>query len=190
MVEAQMADFSQLVRRREGLLHFGDIGVLMAATPEAAVDELFGRFVERQFAQKKEYQEIVMRNQLAQFLKAWRLEQHYQVNQEIGDADFHIVMPFVHYIGEAVDKAIKPLDLAKAEPSDIYHHGGAWVKNMERLRNRQHMPNEVIFTVKLPAEGKRLNAATEICDELRALGVVPVPFEDTQGIRNVVDIAA
>jgi len=190
MAKAQMEDFSQLVRRREGLLHFGDIGILMATAPEKAVDELFCRFVERQFAQKKEYQETIMRNRLAQFLKDWKLTRHYELNRKIGDGDFHIVMPFVHYAGDTAAKVVKPLDLAKAEPSEIYHHGGAWVKNMERLRNRNHMPHRVIFTVKLPDHGKRLNAANEICDELRALGVEPLPFDDAQRIRGAVEIAA
>ena len=111
------------------------------------------------------------------------------MNKKIGDGDFHVVMPFVHYTGEAVAKAIKPLDLNKAEPSEIYHHGGAWVKNMERLRNRNHLPHEVIFTVKLPERGKRLNAANEICAELHALGLESVPFDDTQRVRSAVEIA-
>jgi hypothetical protein len=49
LAKAQVAAFCELVRRREGLLHFGDIGVLMAATPESALEELFDRFVERRF---------------------------------------------------------------------------------------------------------------------------------------------
>ena len=189
IAKEQVKHFREATRRREGLLHFGDTGTLVADTPEAALDDLFGRFVERQFADKREHQEIVMRNRLAQFLKAWKLEGLYQVNQRIGDGDFHVVMPFVHYLGEAARKAIKPLDLNKAEPSEIYHHGGAWAKNMERLRNRHHLPQEVIFTVKLPENGKRLNAADEICDELRALGVEPVPFDDTPRVRSAVEIA-
>jgi hypothetical protein len=180
--------FREIIRRREGLLHFGDAGTLLADTPAEALDLLFGRFVERQFAQKKEYHEIVMRKRLAQFLKDWKLARHYEVNRKLGDGDFHVVMPFVHYMGEVAAKAIKPLDLNKVEPSEIYHHGGAWVKNMERLRNRNQMPPEVIFTVKLPAQAKRLNAANEICDELRALDVEPVPFEDTASIRSAVEI--
>jgi hypothetical protein len=108
--------------------------------------------------------------------------------REVGDSDFHVVMPFVHYTGEAAAKAIKPLDLNKVEPSDIYHHGGAWVKKMERLRDRSSMPTEVIFTVTLPERGKRLSAANKICEELGALGVKPVPFEDTARVRNAVAI--
>lgn len=187
--KVKIADFCQLVRRREGLLHFGEVGVLMAATPEQAVEDLFGRFVERQFAQRKEYQEVVMRNRLAKFLKDWKLARYYDVNKKVGDEDFHVVMPFVHFTNDLIVKVIKPLDLDKGEPSDVYHHGGAWVKNMERLRNRQHMPKEVIFTVNFPNEGKRLSAANEICTELRGLGVVPVPFEDVSKVRSALEIS-
>ena len=47
VAQEQIANFCQLVRRREGLLHFGDIGTVMAVTPEKALEELFCRFVER-----------------------------------------------------------------------------------------------------------------------------------------------
>lgn len=188
IARAQVNHFREIIRRREGLLHFGDPGTLMADTAAEALELLFGRFVERQFAQKREYQETVMRQRLAEFLKDWKLARHYEVNRKVGDSDFHVVMPFVHYTGELAAKAIKPLDLNKAETSDIYHHGGGWVKNLERLRNRNHMPTEVVFTVQLPEHGRRLNAAHEICDELRALGVEPVPFEDTARIRSAVEI--
>jgi len=83
---------------------------------------------------------------------------------------------------------IKPLDLNKVEPSDIYHHGGAWVKNMERLKNRNRMPAAVIFTVQLPERGKRLTAANEICKELSQLGVEPVEFNNPILVRNAVEV--
>ncbi|HOW68390.1 MAG TPA: hypothetical protein P5186_07130 [Candidatus Paceibacterota bacterium] len=76
----------------------------------------------------------------------------------------------------------------KTEPSDIYHHGGAWVKNMERLRNRGRLPQLVVFTVQVPEGGKRLNAANEICAELRQLGVEPVAFADTQRVRAALEV--
>lgn len=188
IAKEQVKHFREVIRRREGLLHFGDAGTLVADTPEEALDHLFGRFVERQFAQKREYQETIMRNRLARFLRDWKLAQHYEVNKKVGDEDFHVVMPFVHFTGEVVAKVIKPLDLNKAEPSDIYHHGGAWVKNMERLKNRNHMPTAVVFTVQLPERGKRLKAATEICSELRQLGIEPVAFNDLSQIRSAVEV--
>lgn len=179
----QVKRFREVVRRREGLLHFGEAGTVLAETPEEALERLFGRFVERQFAQKKEYQETVMRNRLARFLRDWKLAQYYQINKKVGDDDFHVVMPFVHFADEKVAKVVRPLDLNKAEPSDIYHHGGAWVKNMERLKNRGQLPPEVIFTVSVPERGKRLKAANEIRNELQQLGVHPVEFADTQSVR-------
>jgi hypothetical protein len=188
----QVQRFLEVIRRREGLLHFGDAGTLMADAPEEALEALFGRFVERQFAQKREYQEIVMRNRLAHFLRDWKLAQHYEVNKPVGDADFHVIMPFVHYSGDVAAKVIKPLDLNKVETSEIYHHGGAWVKNMERLKNRNHLPPAVVFTVRFPDTGKHLMAAEEICTELRQLGVEPVEFDNPSRLRNAVelDIAA
>lgn len=188
IAKEQVKKFKEVIRRREGLLHFGDAGTLMADTPEEALNHLFGRFVERQFAQKREYQEIVMRHKLARFLRDWKLARHYELNKKVGDADFHIVMPFVHYADGIVAKAIKPLDLNKPEPSDIYHHGGAWVKNMERLKNRDHLPTTVVFTVQLPEKGKRLGAAEEICGELRQLGIEPVEFNDATLLRRAVEI--
>lgn len=189
VAQAQMQRFRELIRRREGVLHFGDPGTLMGETPQAALAELFSRFVDRQFAQKREYQETVMRNRLIGFLRQWNLSHHYIVNQTVGDDDFHVVMPFVHYEGEVVDKVIKPLDLDKAESSDVYHHGGAWVKNMERLKGRDRMPRAVVFAVQLPKIGKPLAAAKTICDELERLGVNPVEFNNTQKIRSAVEVS-
>ena len=45
-----MREFQELVRRREGLFHYGESGTLLANTPDEALDRLFDRFVERQFA--------------------------------------------------------------------------------------------------------------------------------------------
>lgn len=188
IAKEQVKRFREVIRRREGLLHFGDAGTLMADTPEEALDHLFGRFVERQFAQKREYQETIMRNRLARFLRDWKLARYYETNKKVGDEDFHVIMPFVHFAGTEIAKVIRPLDLNKAEPSDIYHHGGAWVKNMERLKNRGQMPPEVVFTVQIPERGKRLNAANVICTELRQLGVEPVQFSDLQGLRSAAEV--
>jgi hypothetical protein len=180
--------FLEVIRRREGLLHFGEAGTLMSGSPQEALDELFGRFVERQFAQKMEYQETVMRVRLACLLRDWRLARYYDVNKKVGDDDFHVVMPFVHYDGGVAVKAIKPLDLNRDESSDVYHHGGAWVKNMERLQSRKLLPTAVIFTVQLPETGKQLKAAEDICAEFRQLGVEPVEFNNPSRLRAAVDL--
>ncbi len=188
IAQQQIQRFLEVIRRREGLLHFGEAGTLMAESPQGALDGLFGRFVERQFAQKTEYQETVMRERLADLLRAWKLARFYEENRKVGDDDFHVVMPFVHYNGNVAVKAIKPLDLNRGEPSDIYHHGGAWVKNMERLKSRKQLPAAVVFTVRFPETGKQLKAAEDICVEFRQLGVEPVEFNNPARLRMSVDL--
>jgi hypothetical protein len=188
IAQAQIARFSGLVRKREGLLYFGDAGTLMATNGRHALDILFARYVERYFAQSPEYHEVEMRRKLDEFLRQWNLGRWYEKNKEIGDEEFHIVMPFVHCADQRVEKVIRPLDLNKKDTTDIYQHGGTWVKNMERLKTRGALPAHVIFTVDVPHEGKRLTAAQTICDELRSIGVEPVDFNNVQELRAAVKV--
>lgn len=189
LAAGRLLEFQELVRLREGLLHFGETGMMMAADPEAALGELFDRFVERQFARRKEYQEMIMRDRLADFLRQWKLAEQYEYNQKVGDADFQVLIPFIHRAGAVVERAIKPLDLAKEETSDIYHHGGAWVKNMERLNKRNSLPVTTIFAVRMPQGGNRRHAANEICDELSQIGVQPVPFTEVERLRALAEVS-
>ena len=186
--QVQIAAFQELVRRREGLLHFGNTGMLVADDPEEALDELFGRYVERQFAQRKEYQETIMKNRLAKFLRQWNLVSEYEKDQAVGDDDFHVILPFVHRADATIDRAIKPLDLDKQETSDIYHHGGAWVKNMERLAKRSRLPKTTIFALRMPQNGRTLRAANEICEELGQIGVRTVSFQETAALHQLAQI--
>jgi hypothetical protein len=188
IARAQMARFTGLVRKREGLLHFGEPGSLMAQSGREALDVLFARYVERYFAQPPEYHEIEMRRKLDQFLTQWNFGKWYERNKEIGDEEFHIVMPFVHRAQQRVEKVIRPLDLNKRDTTEIYQHGGTWVNNMGRLKNRGLLPPQTVFTVEVPDEGKRLKAANTICDELRAIGVEPVNFNDLQRIQTAVKV--
>ena len=147
LAQTQMRKFQDLVRRREGLLHFGVPGTrLVDDTPSAALDELFEHFVNRQFAHKREYQEIVMRGKLSKFLADWNLSEYYH-NDQIGDDEFHVTIPFVHKFKEEVFSIIKPLDLDRKEPTDVYQHGGTWVHNMERLHKRQRLPEKTILSI-------------------------------------------
>lgn len=188
VAKAQMDRFATLIAKREGLLFFGKPGTLLAASAPAAVQELYARFIERQFAEKPEYQEIIMRNRLADWLRDWKLSHFYQTNEQIGDDDFHVKMPFVHYVGQKPDKVIKPLDLNKPEASDVYLHGGTWVKNMERLKARGTLPNNVIFTISFPSDEKPFNAAKEIEKELAAAGVLPIDFNNETQVRAAANV--
>jgi hypothetical protein len=175
-VSVERARFRELVRPRETLLHFGEVSTVLATNPAEKLKELFEFYIKRQFAQDREYQEIIMRNKLADFLKENKLGERYKPKQ-VGDENYHVVLPFVFEEHNKIRKAIKPLHLDKEGPTEIYRHGDFWLSSVRRLRNANKLPGEMLFTVKAPkANPKRIAAAEEICKELHALNTVTVPF--------------
>lgn len=194
--EAVLA-FRELTRPREGLLTFGNPGTLLAPSIESAMDQLNARYIERQFAQKPEYQEVAMQRVLGQLLGELRLKRLYR-SQSVGDERFHITLPFVYEREGRVAKALKPLDLDRKDATDVYQHGGQWVTALKRLVEFDHAPEQMVFPVhrpKLTAEEAawcvpppRFAAAEEIARELEAAGAAVVDFENKAGLEKAVRI--
>ena len=185
--------FQELVRTRESLFHFGEVRTLLTTDPKMALQELFDHYVRRQFALEREYMETVMRRRLGEFLKQHNLHGYYKVDQRVGDDTYHVIVPFVYQqmIGDRVDKAIKPLDLDRRDPSDIYRHGDNWISVVRRLRKINRLPKEFIFTISAPESGdKRRAACTEIEKELRALDALTVSYRNRQQILNIARVPA
>jgi hypothetical protein len=182
---ATIGRFRELVRPRESLFHFGDTGTVLAADPRVKLQELFQYYIKRQFARDREYQEVIMRRHLADFLRKNELDRFYKTDHRVGDESYHVILPFVHLEGRVVRKAIKPLHLDKEGPTDIYRHGDAWISTVKRLRNINRLPKEFLFTVKEPkAQPKRISAAHEICRELQSLDTLTIPFSETNRILD------
>ena len=85
-------------------------------------------------------------------------------------------------------KIIKPFRLNQDEPVDIYEHGDAWLQKIKRLRNRNLLPDAVLFAVKAPplADAKRHAAFEEICSDLLKQEVQTV---DEDAERKIADFA-
>lgn len=179
-----LARFHELVRPRETLFHFGEIGTVLAVEPRAKLQELFSYYIKRQFAQDREYQEIIMRRDLSEFLRKNSLDNYYKMGQ-VGNDSYHVILPFVHMEGSAVHKAIKPLHLDKDGPTEIYRHGDAWISAVKRLRHINRLPKELLFSVKAPkGNAKKMAAADEICRELISLDTLTIPFADTNRLLD------
>ena len=184
------AAFREIIRPRESLFRFSEPGTLFAADPESALNDLFARFVERQFAKSREYQEVVMREKLAGLLQQWNLADAYWKDRRIGNDDYHVELPFVHFrTPQIIQKAIKPFDLDRKDPSDIYRHGDSWIAVVRRLKQIDWLPEQFVFTVRTPAANneKKRHAADDIQDGLRDVGAIVVPFE-AKAIRVVAAI--
>lgn len=182
--------FTQLVRRRESILHFSEPRTrIIAAEPEEAIRTIFDDVVDRAFAKPKDYQETVMGHRVSQWLREWKLNAFYRKNIPVGDAEYSVRLPFVHAEGDVPVAAIKPLDLNRKETTSIYEHGDAWLQRMRRLQMRGTMPQRMIFAVDLPDSGAPKGAADEIARELQRLQVVVVPFSEQDRIHELAKIA-
>jgi hypothetical protein len=184
-VQARIAAFKKVVRTRETIFHFGEVASVLATDPKAKLDELFNFYIKRQFANDREYQEIIMRRSLADFLQKIKLAPFYKLDQKIGDDTYNVVVPFVHYEGNTPSKVIKPLHLAKTATTEIYRHGDAWISTVRRLGRIKCLPKEFLFTVKQPAGNRQHEAAAqEICTELENCGTKTVRFADREAIER------
>jgi hypothetical protein len=191
--EARTTIFGELVRRRESVFRFSEVGTVLAQDPAAKLAELFDRFVNRQFAQNREYQEKVMARHLTEVLRAHELMQHYRLNQKVGNTAFHVLLPIVSEARSAQGvalRAIKPLDLDRKEPTTIYDHGDAWIKRMERLRQLNQLPERMLFTIQeATSDDKRIRACQEIRSELTKLDILVLASGDELGVLDFAKLA-
>lgn len=175
--------FAELTRPREAMMRFEGVRVVLADDPAQQFDELFGHYVERNFATKA-YQEQLLEKNVRRVLAAANLEKKYRP-ETLGDAAaYHTKFPFVHREGDRANKAIKPLHLAHEDPAQIYDHGWAWLGRVEKLRALRLLPEQVLFPVQGPAEtdGERFEIYQEITAKISAEGVLVVPAAQNEKI--------
>ncbi|HSZ59527.1 MAG TPA: DUF3037 domain-containing protein [Tepidisphaeraceae bacterium] len=180
--------FRSLLQRREALFSFASPGTLLG-DPYKSVGELYERYVERQFAREQGYQEREMQSQLSQWMSRWGLRTKYRTGVRVGDAMFHLTLPFVHLEEERPIRAIKPLDLDKKDPTAVFEHGDIWVQRMRRLAERNLLPDRTVFTIRLPETGDVRMAADTVVSDLRELPrIESVPFEETDELRHRIEV--
>lgn len=176
--------FAELVRRRETLFRFDEPGVVMADEPKACLEELYGFYVEREFA-TKEYQERLLDKAVRRLLFGAHLGDRYR-EEVIGDDMFHARFPFVAMQDETPVRVIKPLFLAQDDPERIYSHGDLWISKFHRLRSRKLLPDAVLLPLDAPPENdaKRYLAFKHIAQELTDLNIEIVLAPNTHRILD------
>lgn len=173
--EVRLGIFCELVRPRESVFTFGEIGTVLATNLQATVDDLFTRYVRRQFAEAREYQETVMKRRFDEILAKHKLASFFKKNAKVGNAHFHTTFPFVSVeseVSRTPRKAMKPLDLDRDEPTKIYDHGEPWISKIKRLRDMGQAPEKILIQINYPKEGEmHMTAAKEIKRRLENLDV-------------------
>lgn len=188
--------FRELVRPRESIFHFGEIRTILTNAPAALADQLFERYVQRHFAQQKEYQEQVMARRYREVLHAMRPQRRFLGDFLIRGGLYSVKVP-IHSQemvsgrnGVVPERVVKPLDLDKNDPTAIMDHGFAWVTRLTLLKKIELFPERFVFAVKEPGAGTpALRAAVEeVVTGLEKAGGIVVDEEDTDRlVREAAD---
>lgn len=176
--------FDALIYPREAIVRFAEARPLLTEDPRAALDQLFGRYVEHDFAQKEQH-EREMERRVQDLLRDLALPLPFKP-EEIGNDEIHARFPLVQMREGQPAKIIKPLYLAQDEPNKIYDHGDRWVAKIGRLRRARLLPTRVLFTLEPPSQGddKRYRAFVSICEDLEAQEIAVAPIGEEQRIAE------
>lgn len=178
--------FTEIVRPRETVIKFSEPRAVLADEPGATLEELYGYYVERDFV-TREYQEAVLERGVRKWLWQAHIAERF-TRLEVGNDEYHVAFPFVEKCGELPVKAIKPLRLDHDQPSKILDHGGQWLYRIQTLKQRNLLPENVLFTVSGPtAHGAREKAYAEIVGNLKDAGAKVLPILDK---AQILDFAA
>lgn len=168
--------FKELVRPRESMFRFGGIATVLTDNPALEIERLYEHYVNRQFAQREEYQEEVMTRRLMGLFKrntviGYRAEL-------LGDETYKFRVPFVR--GDLIDlkalRAIKPLNLTQSDTTRIIDHGDLWLKRAKLLLGLNVEPARLLIPVKSATGKKRADVARGVCEQFKELGVRIVEF--------------
>lgn len=182
--------FQELVRPRETVFRFGEIRTALTVEPAKLTEQLFAQYVHRHFAQHKEYQETVMAQRFYKALQEMRPNRVFHRDKIVGTKEYHVRIPISSDWRSRDDvpmRAIKPLDLARAEPTALIEHGDAWIQRVKRLKAIQHLPERFIFAYRLPQDPICVAAAEGVLRELETEGSILVPENET---KRLLELAA
>jgi len=177
--------FREVVRPRESIMRYSGIRTVATDNPHTTLEALFEHYVERQFANRDDYQEKVMQKRLAHFLKEQKLDKLYTERTFLDpETGYKVKLPFVKEQDGKVLRAIKPLHLDKRDATHILEHGDRWCSRLERLNKLADHPEHLLFVIKEPDDMKKKAAAEEVREKIIAQGAETVDEENKQGLRE------
>lgn len=172
--------FLDVVKQRESIFRFSGVGTRLGEDPEEALDQVFEYYVERQFAQRKEYQETEMVNRLRRDLRQARIPGYR--SGHVGNERYEVHFPLLrrNETDQNDFRAIKPLDLAKKDPTSITVHGDEWLAKITHLKRMEFDINRVLFAVQMPHdEPANIQVAEEMFDQIQTSGVRITRVDET-----------
>ncbi len=173
--------FAELIRPREAMIRFSKMRVVLAGSVRKKLDELFAFYVERDFV-AREHQEAALEKTLRDWLREAELKKRFK-EERVGNRCYAVSFPFVEHRHEQAVKIIKPLYLGHENLNLLIDHGGRWINSINELKNRDTLPNRVLFTVKTTTKTSDHDKECQrIVGRLKNEGVVVLPHESKHEI--------
>ena len=180
--ESQIVNhFRFLTEPKESLIRFSAMRSILVENFDATLDELFGRYIERQ-GMARDRREEVMAREIRTLLTEASIAS-FREDTLTGELS-KLHLPLVHR--NEVVAAIKPLAFDQAEPSAILDHCDQWLMKFARAEREGVIElKNVLIPVTAPAENDsaRHRKAVQIAKEsISERGLKLVDYQATQKI--------
>jgi hypothetical protein len=169
-----------LTKPRESMVRYAPLRLLMTDDPEAEMNRLVARYVQRNADGLRQRREEVLTRHVSRLLRTQQLAHAFEPD-DVGPDEFPVAFPLVHERNGHVLAAIKPLDLTQDEPVKIYEHGDLWIGRLKRLKQLGALPSGMLVPVEGPMtdDTSRYQAYAAIVRELGDMDI-----EVTQAANN------
>jgi len=174
--------FAEITRPRESVMNFGHVSTIITTNHDHCIDELFERFVGRNFSTAPEYREQLMVRTLKNRLNTKLLVKYNERKIKAGRYEF--TLPLVGEFGN-VKRIIKPISFEKKTANQAYEHAHTWISRAERLiKSKVIKPEYALFALDKPSTHLKgiEQAYADIHGELEELKVEVVDYSDTPKI--------
>ncbi len=182
--------FKTIVRPRESILYYSEPRVILSNNPAATLEEVFGAYVERRFANTPEYQERVMCRRLQAVFSEANVLQRYNLDEPVGNEDYQVRFPFVKRVAPFArpQQAIKALHLDRRNSTRIIRHADDWRNVVSRLKGYGTAPDELLFVLQGPRGGEAVHARA--FDQVRRdLDADQIPHVDADATTEILAFA-
>lgn len=176
--------YDELVRSREGIVHYSKHHVRFTIDPAATVAELFEHYVHHSFTRKQGHEEQ-MRTRIAALLTEQKLAVHYK-HRVIGDKKgYPVKLPFV--TEQQQPAIIKPLHFQHNDSKKLIDHGLQWLATMNQLfRLGVTQPDLTLITYKPPVhtDGILRDSFNDVHEQIRDSGVKTLDIAEVEQITS------
>lgn len=180
--ESQIVNhFRFLTEPKESLIRFSPMRSILVESFDSTLEELFGRYIDRQGVARDRREEAMVREIRTMFTQA--SIRSFRDDTLIGDLT-KLHLPLVHR--NDVVAAIKPLAFDQTEPSAILDHCDQWLAKFVRAEKEGVIQlSNVLIPVAAPSENESPNhrKAVRIAKEsIKERGLQLVDYQATQKI--------